>query len=202
MDWESDIQSCEGEGNDCSDEGGEEEDEDTDDQECKSEDGERLGDLDNVEIGLHGEGDDQDQSEFEDNEDDYQSYYLYYHDVTVTCESFPTHRLLNRFNLKASESFKFKFKFAAAAVRSSIDHAIMIIAIKPTHEPDCSSGRLSLNGVQLRRACQDMWQEAAITGRYSSNIEVCEMSKQPELSWSVQVQVALVFQVRVRLSIY
>lgn len=49
MDWECDIQSCEGKGDGCSD-GDEEEDEDesdedADDQECESEDGERVGEL-------------------------------------------------------------------------------------------------------------------------------------------------------------
>lgn len=71
MDWECGIQSCEGEGDGRSD-GGEEEDEDEDDQECESEDGERVGDMGDVEIEFGGEGhDNQDQSDSEDEEDYY-----------------------------------------------------------------------------------------------------------------------------------
>jgi hypothetical protein len=74
MDWESGIQSYEGKGDGRSDGGEEEdedeledEDEDADDLECESEDGERVGELGDVEIEFNN----QDQSDSEDEEDYY-----------------------------------------------------------------------------------------------------------------------------------
>jgi hypothetical protein len=76
MDWESDVQPCEGDrergeaDDDHSDGGGGEDNEDEDEQEYELEDGEMVNNLDDLETELHGEDEGWDQPE--DKEYDYQ----------------------------------------------------------------------------------------------------------------------------------